>query len=196
MDRIKVERAIDGLAEWQKHVQTNSDIDTNISTAIEALKAQLSQQGTTSDLISRQAAIDAIDNQIKQCCKALGSLSLSDVDTHAVKVKMASLRAYRGMLENLPTVQPELNLENLVRMIEFGITATNSRDAYSLGMRNGMRWCKSLIDGVEPKYEYGATRVDDGTDSAELPPAQPESEHTMEEFMYGQDLGSPEDGSL
>ena len=42
MDRIKVERAIDGLAEWQKHVQTNSDIDRDISTAIEALKAQLS----------------------------------------------------------------------------------------------------------------------------------------------------------
>ena len=30
----------------------------------------------------------------------------------------------------------------------------------------------------------------------QLPPAQPESEHTMEDFMYGQDLGSPEDGSL
>lgn len=25
---------------------------------------------------------------------------------------------------------------------------------------------------------------------------EPEPEHTMEEFMYGQDLGSPEDGSL
>lgn len=30
----------------------------------------------------------------------------------------------------------------------------------------------------------------------DLPSAQQESEHTMEEFMYGQDLGSPEDGSL
>ena len=59
------------------------------------------------DLISRQQAIDALDKQIKQCCKALGSLSLSDVDKHAVEVEMASLRAYRGMLENLPTVQPE-----------------------------------------------------------------------------------------
>lgn len=28
------------------------------------------------------------------------------------------------------------------------------------------------------------------------PPAQPEQEHTMEEFMYGQDMGNPEDGSL
>jgi len=48
MDRIKVERAIDGLTEWRKHVQTNSDIDRDISTAIEALKAQLSREGTTS----------------------------------------------------------------------------------------------------------------------------------------------------
>ena len=29
-----------------------------------------------------------------------------------------------------------------------------------------------------------------------LPSAQPEPEHTMEEFMYGQELGDPEDGSL
>lgn len=30
----------------------------------------------------------------------------------------------------------------------------------------------------------------------ELPSVQQELEYTMEEFMYGQDLGSPEDGSL
>ena len=29
-----------------------------------------------------------------------------------------------------------------------------------------------------------------------LPSAQTEPEHTMEEFMYDQDLGNPEDGSL
>ena len=32
--------------------------------------------------------------------------------------------------------------------------------------------------------------------TGELPSVQQEPEHTMEEFMYGQDLGSPEDGSL
>lgn len=58
MDRIKVKRAINGLTEWRKHVQPNSDIDRDIYTAIEVLKEQLSQEGTTSDLISRQAAID------------------------------------------------------------------------------------------------------------------------------------------
>lgn len=29
-----------------------------------------------------------------------------------------------------------------------------------------------------------------------LPSVQPECEHTMEEFMCGQDMGNPEDGSL
>ena len=29
-----------------------------------------------------------------------------------------------------------------------------------------------------------------------LPSVRPEPEHTMEEFMYGQELGDPEDGSL
>ena len=29
-----------------------------------------------------------------------------------------------------------------------------------------------------------------------MPSAQPEPERTMEEFMYGQDMGNPEDGSL
>lgn len=28
------------------------------------------------------------------------------------------------------------------------------------------------------------------------PSVQPEREHTMEEFMFGQDMGNPEDGSL
>lgn len=30
----------------------------------------------------------------------------------------------------------------------------------------------------------------------QLPSAQPEHEYTMEEFMFGQDMGNPEDGSL
>ena len=73
-----------------------------------------------SDLISRQAAIEAIDKQIKQCCKALGSFSLSDVDQRAVKVEMASLSAYREMLENLPTVQPEPTDEQVLDYCKSG----------------------------------------------------------------------------
>ena len=41
IDPYKIECAIRGLTEWQKHVQTESDIDRDISVAVEALKAQL-----------------------------------------------------------------------------------------------------------------------------------------------------------
>lgn len=88
MDRIKVKRAIDGLTEWQKHVQTNSDIDRDISTAIEALKAQLSSKDATSDLISRQAAIDALMAAIDD----VGILDGADI---------------KVVFDNLPPVQPE-----------------------------------------------------------------------------------------
>lgn len=52
-------------------------------------------------------------------------------------------------------------------------------------------YCKSDEDGYVWIIRSDAwARID------ALPSAQPESEHTMEEFMNGQDLGSPEDGSL
>lgn len=38
---LELARAIDGLTEWQKHVQTDSNINRDITIAIEALKAQL-----------------------------------------------------------------------------------------------------------------------------------------------------------
>ena len=105
----------DALIEFcaERWIPLNIDA-VNMQPTIQPEKAQLSQEGTTkgttSDLISRQAAINALDKQIKQCCKALGSLSLSDIDKHAVEVRIASLRAYRKMLDNLPTVQPELSI--------------------------------------------------------------------------------------
>ena len=59
------------------------------------------------DLISRQAAIDALNEQIEQCNKALGSFDISLKDEFAIKVERASLKAYREQLVNLPTVQPK-----------------------------------------------------------------------------------------
>lgn len=38
---LELARAIDGLTEWQKHVQADSNINRDITIAIEALKAQL-----------------------------------------------------------------------------------------------------------------------------------------------------------
>ena len=42
---------------------------------------------------------------------------------------------------------------DLIAKIQNGIKATNVDDKYSCGMRNGMRWCISLIDGKKPLYE-------------------------------------------
>ena len=60
------------------------------------------------NLISRQAAIDALNEQIEQCDKALGSFDISMRDGFAVKVERASLVAFRETLEYLPSAQPEI----------------------------------------------------------------------------------------
>ena len=60
------------------------------------------------DLIDRQAAIAAIDEQIAQCNKALKSFVLSMKDEYAAKVEKASLTAFRERLEYLPPAQPEI----------------------------------------------------------------------------------------
>lgn len=47
--------------------------------------------------------------------------------------------------------------EKIIDAIDFAIKATDSQDDYSMGMRNGMRYVKSLIDGKEPQYELRRT---------------------------------------
>ena len=59
------------------------------------------------DTISRQDAIDALDEQITLCDKALGSFDISMEYEYAVKVERASLEAYRETLTVLPSAQPE-----------------------------------------------------------------------------------------
>jgi hypothetical protein len=43
--------------------------------------------------------------------------------------------------------------DKLIKDIEFGIKASNADDTYTIGLRNGMRWCLSLLDGKEPIFE-------------------------------------------
>lgn len=120
------------------------------------------------DLIDKQKAIDKFEPWLKVKGYSEGELNV--------------LKAVLYELRVMPSAQPELDSEALIRTIEMGITATNSNDIYSLGMRNGMRWCKSLIDGVEPKFENYVTSVDDWK---ELPSAQP---YTAEEIDKMQEL--------
>ena len=58
MEKSRAIELLEHLA-WDRDIERNPYGDA-LNMAIEALKAQLSQEGTTSDLISRQAALDAV----------------------------------------------------------------------------------------------------------------------------------------
>lgn len=60
-----------------------------------------------SDLIDRQAAIDALDEQIEQCDKSLSSFYISMKEEFAVKAERASLVAFRETLEYLLPAEPK-----------------------------------------------------------------------------------------
>ena len=98
-----------------------------------------------SDLISRQAAI-------KACHKDYDNI----LDFRSNGWTVAS--SFEEILNALPPIQPDL-----IDKIQNGIDVTNANDSYSCGMRNGMRWCISLINGKDPSYE-------------ECPSAQPEND--------------------
>lgn len=89
-------------------------------------------------LIDRQAAIDALDEQIEQCNKSLSSFDISMKDEYAVKVERASLVAFREILEYLPPAQLGTNLA------EVG-TDCISRQA-AIDAVNGLTYPSSLMD--------------------------------------------------
>ena len=88
--------------------------DGNFAGNHSALKALINMQPTfepstncsevpnSSDAISRQAAIEALAEQIALCDKALNSFGISMKDEYAVKVEKASLVAYKEQLEVMP----------------------------------------------------------------------------------------------
>ena len=82
--------------------------------------ASCSEFPNNSDTIGRQAAIDALDEQIALCNKALGSFDISMKDEYAVKVERASLKAYRETLNVLPSAQPERTCVNCGRTANNG----------------------------------------------------------------------------
>lgn len=49
--------------------------------------------------------------------------------------------------------QEQTRDEKIIDAIDHAIKATDSQDDYGMGMRNGMRYVKYLIDGKEPQYE-------------------------------------------
>jgi len=68
--------------------------------AISALSC--SEIPNSSDHISRQVAIETLDEQIALCDNAHKSFGISMKDEYAVKVEKASLVAYKELLEAIP----------------------------------------------------------------------------------------------
>jgi len=67
-----------------------------------------------------KAAVDALDEQIRQCDKALSAFDISMKDAYAVKVERASLVAFRETLEYMSSVQPERTCVNCGRTVNNG----------------------------------------------------------------------------
>ena len=63
------------------------------------------------DLIDRAEVLDALNEQIEQCDRALNSFDISMKDEYAVKVERASLVAFRETLKYIPSAQPEQRWE-------------------------------------------------------------------------------------
>ena len=99
--------------------ENNEALDVAIKALAESeLSTNLAEVGT--DCISRQAAIDALDEQIEQCDKSLSSFDISLKDEYAVKVERASLVAFRETLEYLPHAEPEHTCVNCGRTVNNG----------------------------------------------------------------------------
>ena len=98
-ETLELARSIDGLTEWQKHVQTDSNINRDITIAIEVLKAQLgtnlAEVGT--DTISRQEA-QRLFGKALTYKEQIGKLTWT---TSEVKQWIADY------IEDLPSAQPE-----------------------------------------------------------------------------------------
>ena len=77
-------------------------IDVQHAPTVEAPDINVGNIGT----ISRQVAIDMLDEQIELCNASLQK-GVPEKDAYAIKVERASLMAYREKLECLPFVQPE-----------------------------------------------------------------------------------------
>jgi len=109
------------------------------------------------DLISRQQAIDALNEQIEQCNKALGSFDISLKDEYAIKVERASLEAYKEQLENMPSIQPErkkgewINRGRIIRCSKCKIGYATAKGVKSALTYNFCPNCGAKMDGGEHK---------------------------------------------
>ena len=118
------------------------------------------------DTVYRQAAIDALDEQIEQCDKSLSSFDISMKDEFAVKVERASLVALRETLEYLPSAEPTFD----------------ARDTqYNLPIDTDLISRQQAIDALkDATFDFEACKIV----LEQLPSAQPEIIRCMECKYY------------
>ena len=103
----------------------------------ERLPEEGEEELSDKDTIYRQDAKDAVD------------IVLDTID-HVPKWVYDTLL---NSLDKLPSACNETNKQELIRTMNAGIIATNTEDVYSCGMRNGIRWCRALLEDDPPKFE-------------------------------------------
>ena len=92
------------------------------------------------DTISRQAAINEL-------------VRWGDTPDHDEKEKSMIAWCISILLTLPPTEDRSDCLEKVVDFIEFAINASSGESDYMVGLRNGMRLCRSIIESIEPEYE-------------------------------------------
>ena len=102
------------------------------------------------DLIERQAAIDALAEQIALCDKALNTFGISMKDEYAVKVEKASLVAYKEQLEFIPAAQPERKKGKWNFIGDNMFECTYCGVVYTTQQLNGLR--NYDVDPYAPKF--------------------------------------------
>ncbi len=76
------------------------------------------------------------------------------IEELSVKLASENMERSEQYYKDVPDTNAVKNLsENLIKTMKFAIEASNANDDYTTGLRNGMRYCLSLIDGKEPKFE-------------------------------------------
>ena len=94
------------------------------------------------DTIYRQDALDALESGKDKTAKGdIGGFYNAIIQNNMDK------------LRNLPSAESEINKQELIRTMNAGIITTNTEDVYSCGMRNGIRWCRALLEDDQPKFE-------------------------------------------
>ena len=92
---------------------------------------------TAADCISRQAAIDS-----------LGEEPPIWYDGEEFLAERSQWRRDVNAIKAVPSIQSDVS-----GTIQNAINASTGNNDYMIGLRNGMRWCLSVLDGNEPEFE-------------------------------------------